>query len=94
MIICAANADGEIHQSGHGEDVEEGYAAKKAFLALKGEIAKPGMALLHIDRKVGMREHRALGRARGASRILENRDIGRLDGGSVETAVIVLQFAR
>ena len=73
---------------------KNGMHAEKAFLALKRPIAEPGLALLHVDGKIGMGEHRALRRAGGAARILKNRDIGRIDRGSVETAVIVLQFAR
>ena len=67
-----------VEQGRVGEDVKEGERAHEHFVRRITERVETG-GLLRIDGKVRMGKHRALGRAGGPPRILEERERLRID---------------
>ena len=66
--------DGEIEGHGQPEYMEERQDGQKPFFATV-EFRKPGAELHHVGENVCMREHGALGDARGATGVLEKSEL-------------------
>ncbi len=71
--------DAVVHHHRHREHVEEGQDGHHPLLALL-QVRRPGRHLLCVDRQIGVGQHRPLGCARRATRILKDGDVARIDG--------------